>query len=105
MTYFYSISNPNAYIPNTEAQRNYLARKTAKTDEVYKALRLNEDLRKLTGNLDLKEENQAYKKFIEINNLTDKYIPNCDIKFNDKEIRRKEINKKIYELSRYYNEK
>lgn len=94
----------NDYI-KYQAKINHNYRSAAKTENLYKALRINEDLRKLTGNLDLKEENQAYKKFIEINNLTDKYIPNCDIKFNDKEIRRKEINKKIYELSRYYNEK
>lgn len=94
----------NDYI-KYQAKMNHKYRSAAKTENLYKALRINEDLRKLTKNLNLKEENQAYKKFIEINNLTDKYIPNSNIKFNDKEIKRKEINKKIYELSRYYNEK
>lgn len=87
------------------SSRNYQIMSDAKTEEVYKALRLNEDLRKLTKNLDLKEEKQAYKKFIEINNLTDKYIPNTSTKFNDKQIRRREVNKRIYELSKYYNQK
>ena len=105
MTYFYAIPETNTYAPRTEAQRNYLARKNAKTDEVYKALRLNEDLRKLIKNLDLKEEKQAYKNFIEVNNLTDKYIPNTSTKFNDKEIRRKELNQRIYEIYKYYNQK
>lgn len=80
-------------------------RKIVRNEEEKQSKKLDEYFRKLTGNLDLKEEKQAYKKFIEINNLTGKYIPNTSTKFNDKEIRRKEVNGRIYELTRYYNQK
>lgn len=75
------------------------------TDKVWEALKFDEDLRKLTKNLNLKEENQAYKYFIEVNNLSDKFIPNTSNKFKDKQIRRKYLNKKIYELYIHYTEK
>lgn len=75
------------------------------TDKVWEALKFDEDLRKLTKNLNLKEENQAYKYFIEVNNLSDKFIPNTSNKFKDKQIRRKYLNKKIYELYLEYTQK
>lgn len=75
------------------------------TDKVWEALKFDEDLRKLTKNLNLKEENQAYKNFIEVNKLSEKIIPNTTNKFSDNRIKRKYLNKKIYELYLEYAQK
>ena len=96
MTYYYNIPNPNAYTPKTEAQRNYLARKTAKTEAVKRAIRLTPGLREIIYKLDEK----TYKNFIEVGNLEDKEIPYSDSNFSDTEISRKDLNKYINFIAR-----
>lgn len=96
MTYYYNISDPNAYTPKTEAQRNYLARKTAKTEAVKRAIRLTPELREIIYKLDVK----TYKDFIKMGNLEDKKIPYSDSNFNDSEISRKDLNKYINLIAR-----
>ena len=88
MTYYYSIPDTkNTYKPQTEAQRNYLARKTAKTEAVKKAIRLVPDLRKIIYKL----EEKTYKSFLKAGRLEDKKIPYTGINFGDSEISRKEL--------------
>lgn len=88
MTYYYPIPDTkNAYTPKTEAQRNYLARKTAKTEAVKKAIRLAPELREIIYKL----EDKTYKSFLKAGKLEGKKIPYYDAKFNDNEISRKEL--------------
>lgn len=96
MTYYYSIPNSNAYTPKTEAQRNYLARKTAKTEAVKRAIRLTSELREIIYKLDEK----TYKNFIKMGDLENKKIPYSDYNFRDLEISRKDLNKYINFIAR-----
>lgn len=96
MTYYYNIPNPNAYTPKTEAQRNYLARKTSKTEAVKKAIRLTPELREIIYKLEVK----TYKDFIKMGDLENKKIPYSDSNFKDPEISRKDLNKYINLIAR-----
>lgn len=87
MTYYYNIPDSNAYKPQTEAQRNYLARKTAKTEAVKKAIRLTPELREIIYKL----EEKTYKSFLKAGKLDSKEIPYTNIKFKDGEISRKDL--------------
>ena len=88
MTYYYPTTDTkNTYTPKTEAQRNYLARKTAKTEAVKKAIRLAPELRDIIYNL----ENTTYKSFLKAGKLEDKKVPYYDTKFKDGEISRKDL--------------
>lgn len=88
MIYYYPIPDTkNTYTPKTQAQRNYLARKTAKTEAVKKAIRLAPELRDIIYNL----ENTTYKSFLKAGKLEDKKVPYYDTKFKDGEISRKDL--------------
>src|SRR5574344_2066242 len=88
MLYYYPIPDTqNTYKPHTEAQRNYLARKTAKTAAVKKAIRLGPDLRKIIYKL----EDKTYKSFLKAGKLENKKVPYYDTHFGDSEISRKKL--------------
>lgn len=88
MLYYYPTTDTkNTYTPKTETQRNYLARKTAKTEAVKKAIRLAPELREIIYNL----ENTTYKSFLKAGKLENKKIPYADTKFKDGEISRKDL--------------
>lgn len=92
MTYYYSIPDTkNTSTPQTAAQKNYLARKAAKTEAVKKAIRLGPDLRDIVYSL----EERSYRGFLEVGKLDSKEIPYTNIKFNDKEISREEMDSYI----------
>lgn len=96
MNYYYNIPDSNAYTPKTEAQRNYLARKTAKTEAVKKAIRLTPELREIIYKL----EERTYRNFVKVGNLEDKTIPYSDSNFKDPEISRKDLNDYINLIAR-----
>ena len=88
MVYYYPIPDTKStYEPQTEAQRNYLARKTAKTEAVKKAIRLAPELREIIYKL----EDTTYKSFLKVGKLESRKIPYTDIKFKDGEISRKDL--------------
>lgn len=88
MLYYYPIPDTkNTYEPQTEAQRNYLSRKTAKTEAVKKAIRLVPDLREIIYKL----EDKTYKSFLKAGKLENEKIPYSDTNFGDSEISRKNL--------------
>lgn len=88
MIYYYPIPDTkNTYTPKTQAQRNYLARKVAKTEAVKKAIRLAPELREIIYKL----EKKNYKSFLKAGKLEDKKVPYTDTKFKDGEISRKDL--------------
>ena len=88
MIYYYSIPDTKkTSTPQTAAQKRYLARKTAKTEAVKKAIRLGPDLRDIIYSL----EEKTYKSFLEVGKLESRKIPHTDIKFSDGEISRKDL--------------
>lgn len=88
MVYYYPIPDTKkTSTPQTAAQRNYLARKAAKTEAVKKAIRLAPDLRDIIYKL----EERSYKSFLEVGKLEGEEIPHTGIKFKDGEISREEM--------------
>ena len=88
MTYYYPIlDTKKTSTPQTAAQKRYLARKAAKTEAVKKAIRLNPELREIIYSL----EERSYRGFLEVGKLEGKKIPYTGIKFNDREISRKDM--------------
>ena len=87
-TYYYPIPDTkNTYEPKTEAQRNYLARKIAKTEAVKRAIRYTPELREIIYKL----EEKTYKSFLKAGKLDSKEIPYTSVKFKDGEISRKDL--------------
>ena len=92
MTYYYSIPDTKkTSTPQTAAQKNYLARKAAKTEAMKKAIRLSPDLREIIYKL----EDTTYKSFLKAGKLENRKIPYTDIKFKDGEISREEMDSYI----------
>lgn len=92
MTYYYPIPDiKNTYKPKTEQQRNYLARKTAKTEQVKKAIKLAPELRQIIYKL----EDTTYKEFLRVGKLEKSLIPDTFTRFSDSEISRKELDEYI----------
>lgn len=91
MIFYPRFDTKNTYKPKTEKQRNYLARKSAKTEQVKRAIKLAPELRDIIYKL----KDTTYKEFLKVGKLEKSFIPDTDIKFIDKEISRKELDKYI----------
>ena len=92
MIYYYPIKDEKTtYKPKTEAQKNYIARKAAKTEAVKRAIRLAPELRQIIYKLDEK----TYKNFLKVGKLEGKKVPYSDTDFKDNEISRKNLDKYI----------
>lgn len=92
MTYYYPTPDiKDTYKPKTEQQRNYLARKTAKTEQVKRAIKLAPELRDIIYKL----KDTTYKEFLRVGKLEKSLIPDTFTRFSDSEISRKELNNYI----------
>ena len=97
MVYYYPTpTTKNTYKPKTETQRNYLARKTAKTELVKKAIRYTPELREIIYKL----QDKTYKEFLKVGKLDNKYILDTYIRFTDNEISRKELDDYIKHIDK-----
>lgn len=95
MIYYYPTPK-NTHNPKTETQRNYLARKTAKTELVKKAIRYTPELREIIYKL----QDKTYKEFLKVGKLDNKYILDTYIRFTDNEISRKELDDYIKHIDK-----
>lgn len=92
MTYYYPTPDTkDTYKPKTEQQRNYLARKTAKTEQVKRAIQLAPKLRDIIYKL----KDTTYKEFLRVGKLEKSLIPDTFTRFSDSEISRKELDEYI----------
>lgn len=92
MVYYYPTPDTKTtYKPKTESQRNHLARKIAKTEQVKRAIKLAPELRDIIYKL----KDTTYKEFLRVGKLEKSLIPNTYTKFIDKEISRKDLDKYI----------
>lgn len=92
MIYYYPTPDTkNTYKPKTEQQKNYQARKEAKTEQVKRAIKLAPELREIIYKL----KDTTYKEFLKVGKLEKSLIPDTVTKFIDKEISRQEMNQYI----------
>lgn len=88
MVYYYpTFDTKDTYKPKTEQQRNYIARKQAKTEQVKRAIRLTPELREIIYKL----KDTTYREFLRVGKLEKKLIPDTFTRFNDSEISRKNL--------------